>query len=96
MYIASIPNPTHEAARIEYMYPVLADYEDSITDIDGKDKRVRIRYTATQSTEMVIHELTINMISTFVMTDEDVIESVVQGLYLYDPRIVLECKPVVK
>jgi hypothetical protein len=45
---------------------------------------------------MVIHELTINLIGDFVMDDYNVIESVVQGLYLYDPHIVLECKPVVK
>jgi hypothetical protein len=79
-----------------HTYPILASYDDVITDIDSKDKRVHINYSATQGQEMVIHELTINLIGDFVMDDYNVIESVVQGLYLYDPRIVLECKPVVK
>jgi hypothetical protein len=81
---------------MSYSYPVLAKYEDVIEDIDGKSKRVRIEYDATNGEDFVIHKLTINMISTFIMNDYDVIESVVQGLYLYDPHIVLECKPVVK
>jgi hypothetical protein len=96
MYIASIPNPTYETARESYSYPVIADYPDEITDIDDKNKKVRIRYEATNGEEFVIHKLTINFIDSFVMDDANVVESVVQGLDLYDPRIVLECKPVVK
>jgi hypothetical protein len=81
---------------MSYNYPILADYEDLLTDIDAKDKRVRIKYSATQGEEMVIHDCKVSLIDEFVMNDADVVESVVQGLYLYDPRIVLECKPVVK
>jgi hypothetical protein len=81
---------------MNYSYPILANYVDEITDIDDKNKKVQIIYSATQGLDMVIHELTISLISAFVMSDSDVIESVVQGLYLYDPRIVLECNPVVK
>lgn len=95
-YIASLPNPTHEAARELYMYPILADYEDEITDIDDKNKKVRIKYKATMAQEMVIHSLIVHLIDEFVMDDQDVIESIVEGLYLYDPRTILECNPVVK
>jgi hypothetical protein len=81
---------------MSYSYPILAEYEDLLTDIDAKDKRVRIKYSATQGEEMVIHDCKVSLIDEFVMDDDNVIESVVQGLYLYDPHIVLECKPVVK
>lgn len=77
-------------------YPIHADYEEFITDIDDQNKRVKIVYDATQEgLAMTIHKLDVKLIDAFVMDDSEVIMSVFGALELSNPRTYFEVIPTV-
>lgn len=76
--------------------PILANYEEFITDINDQNKRVRISYEATQEEgAMTIHKLDIKLIDSFLMRDDEVIMSVFGALELSNPRTYFEVIPTV-
>ena len=91
-------SPTQQRTQSEaYSFPIHADYEEFITDIDDKNKRIKIIYDATQEGfAMTIHKLEVKLIDAFIMPDSEVIMSVFGALELTNPRTYYECAPTVK
>lgn len=85
-------SPTQQRSEEEvYSYPVLADYEDLITDVDGQNKRVLIHYAGFESQgRLTVHEFKATPIDTFFMKQSEIDLSVMEALYLTDYKIAFD------
>jgi hypothetical protein len=90
--LMSSNSPTQQRSEPEpYQYPVIANYEDLIEDIDGQNKRVQIYYAGIESQgRLTVHEFKATPIDQFFMEQSEIDLSVMESMYLVDYKVAFQ------